>query len=209
MDSANITFENFPFLSNQQKGRIKALQDLYFSWNEKVNLISRKDIEHLYTRHVLHSLGIVKIITFKPGTRILDVGTGGGFPGIPLAIMFPDANFLLIDSTRKKIEAVAEIAKSLDLANVTTDWIRAEEMKGTFDFVVARAVTQLPLFLKWVEGKVSSKSFNDLPNGVLYLKGGDLKEELAEIKLKYRVFELSQYFEDPFFEEKKVVWCKA
>jgi len=208
MDSPNIVFENFPALSDKQKDQINILQDLYVTSNVRVNLISRKDIVHLYTRHVLHSLGIAKVIFFKPGTNIMDLGTGGGFPGIPLAILFPEVDFHLIDSTRKKIQVVGEVAESLGLKNVSSDWIRADEVKGSFDFIVARAVTQLPMLLKWVRGKVSSKSINDLPNGVLYLKGGDLGDELSGIKKEKRIFELSNYFEAPFFEEKKVVYVR-
>jgi len=182
------------------------LQELYEYWNERINLISRKDIDKLEERHILHSLAIAKIIQFKPGTKILDVGTGGGFPGIPLAIMFPETTFLLVDSTGKKIKVVNEVVDALQLMNVRAMQIRAEEMKGKFDFIVSRAVARLPLFLSWVDGRVNKKNFNSLNNGILYLKGGDLDEELSELNHPYAVYDLDINFPLEFFHTKKLVY---
>lgn len=204
--NADIIFKYFPDLTAVQKSQFNALYDLYHTWNEQINVISRKDIDELYTRHVLHSLGIAKVMEFKPGTKVLDVGTGGGFPGIPLAIMFPEANFHLIDSIGKKIKVVKGVAESLNLTNVTAEQIRAEQVAGEYDFVVSRAVTRLKPFYQWVKNKFRNESFNTLPNGILYLKGGDLHEELKEAKKKYQLFDLPEYFDEDFFETKKVVF---
>lgn len=204
--NADIIFKYFPDLTAVQKSQFNALYDLYHTWNEQINVISRKDIDELYTRHVLHSLGLVQVIKFKPGTKILDVGTGGGFPGIPLAIMFPESDFHLIDSIGKKIKVVQGVAASLNLSNVTAAQIRAEQVTDQYDFVVSRAVTRLKPFYQWVKNKFRSESFNDLPNGILYLKGGDLEEELKEAKKKCELFNLTDYFEEDFFETKKVVY---
>jgi 16S rRNA (guanine527-N7)-methyltransferase len=196
----------FPLVSTQQKNQFGQLGNLYKDWNAKINVVSRKDIEHIYLHHVLHSLGIAKIISFKPGTNILDVGTGGGFPGIPLAIMFPECNFHLVDSIGKKITVVKEVAAALGLKNVKAEQIRAEELNGQYDFVVSRAVTELSTFVNWIHKKMSPRNFNDLPNGILYLKGGDLTEELKPFAKKVRVYELKKYFAEEFFETKKVVY---
>jgi 16S rRNA (guanine527-N7)-methyltransferase len=195
----------FPDLTAEQLEKFRLIESLYMEWNSRINVISRKDMEHFYERHVLHSLGIVKVQPFLPGSVILDVGTGGGFPGIPLAIMFPETEFLLIDSIGKKIKVVNEIAKATGLLNVEARQLRAEEVTKKFDFVVSRAVTTLPDFLVWVENNLKKESRHDLKNGVLYLKGGDLETELDAIKEKYSIYNLSDYFEEAFFETKKVV----
>ena len=182
------------------------LQELYEYWNERINLISRKDIDKLEERHVLHSLAIARIIQFKPGTKVMDVGTGGGFPGIPLAILFPETKFFLVDSIGKKIKVVNEVAASLGLKNVSSQQIRAEEVDEKFDFIVSRAVTRLPEFLRWVRGKVRKRSFNSLNNGILYLKGGDLDEELNRLNARYAVYDLDINFPMEFFHSKKLVY---
>ena len=196
----------FPDLTATQMEKIDQMGELYQSWNAKVNLISRQDIDTLYERHILHSLGIAKVIQFKPGTAILDVGTGGGFPGIPLAILFPEAKFHLVDSVGKKIRVVQEIAKALELDNVNAEQVRAEKLEDTYEFVVSRAVTRLTPFVGWVRKNISRNSFHSLRNGILYLKGGDLAEEIAELNLKTRTYALSDYFTEEFFETKKVVY---
>ncbi len=180
------------------------LQELYTDWNSKINVISRKDIESLYTKHILHSLGIAKVMEFKPGADVMDVGTGGGFPGIPLAILFPETNFYLIDVIAKKIKVVQEVASALGLKNVKAEQKRAETVNQDFDFIVSRAVTNMPDFVKWVRGKIKKEQNHDLLNGILYLKGGDLTEEL-QVFQKVTLYNLSDYFEDEFFETKKVV----
>ena len=195
----------FPDLTNEQFDKFRQIEELYIEWNSRINVISRKDMEHFYEHHVLHSLGIAKVIHFTPGAQVLDVGTGGGFPGIPLAIMFPETKFLLVDSIGKKIKVVQEVAEAAGIINVEAIKARAEEVKGKFDFVVSRAVTTLPDFIKWVEGKIKRESRNTMQNGILYLKGGDLDAELAPVKNKCQVFSLSDYFEEEFFETKKVV----
>ena len=195
----------FNHLTELQQQQFAALPGLYATWNSQINVISRKDIEHLMERHVLHSIGIAKIITFASGSEILDVGTGGGFPGIPLAIMFPETEFLLIDSIGKKIKVVNEVSQALQLQNVKTLHTRAEEVNRKFDFVVSRAVTALPEFMKWVSGKIKSKNINELNNGILYLKGGDIDSELTPLHNYWKVFELNEFFMEPFFETKKVV----
>ncbi len=182
------------------------LAGLYAEWNEKINVISRKDIDNIYVHHVLHSLGIAKVLQFKPDTIILDVGTGGGFPGIPLAIMFPQVQFHLVDSIGKKITVVNAVIKACELQNVIAEQVRAEQLKSSYDFVVSRAVTQLKPFYQWVRTKVRNNSFNTLDNGILYLKGGDMKEELQELKKPYSLYKLSDYFEEEFFETKKLVY---
>jgi len=195
----------FPHLSDLQKQQFAMLPELYANWNSQINVISRKDIEHLMERHVLHSLGIANIVTFVKGTEILDVGTGGGFPGIPLAILFPDTEFLLVDSIGKKIKVVNEVASALELQNVKALQARAEDINGKFDFVVSRAVTALPEFMKWISGKIKTKNINSINNGVLYLKGGDIDSELTPLNNYWKVFELHDYFSEPFFDSKKVV----
>lgn len=196
--------KHFPNLSEVQVDQFTKLEGLYKEWNAKINVISRKDIDELYTRHVLHSLGIAKVQEFKPGTYVLDVGTGGGFPGIPLAILFPETKFYLIDVIAKKIKVVQEVANGLGLQNVKAEQIRAENVKGDFDFIISRAVTNMPDFVKWVKDKVKKKQNHDHKNGILYLKGGDLTEELQDFP-KATLYNLSDFFEDEFFETKKVV----
>jgi 16S rRNA (guanine527-N7)-methyltransferase len=201
-----LILKYFPDLTAVQRDKFSRLEALYQDWNSKVNVISRQDIDTLYERHVLHSLGIAKVIQFKAGTSVLDVGTGGGFPGIPLAIMFPETQFHLVDSIGKKIRVVQEIAASLELTNVKAEQIRAEKLEETYEFVVSRAVTRMTPFVGWVRNNISRNSFHTLRNGILYLKGGDLTEELSELKIKSRVYELSEFFEEEFFETKKVVY---
>jgi len=205
---SDLILSYFPELSSKQIEQFSKLQELYVHWNEQINVISRKDTENFYERHVLHSLGIAKVIQFKKGTKIMDVGTGGGFPGIPLAILFPDCDFLLVDSIGKKIKVVNEVAHELGLKNVTGIHERAEKVEGTFDFVVSRAVTQMPEFITWVKNKVSKTSKNSLPNGILYLKGGDLSEEMKTVKQWSKEYKLKDFFEGEFFETKKVVYVK-
>lgn len=202
----DLILNYFPNLTAEQKERFAALDGLYRDWNAKINVISRQDIDALYEKHVLHSLSIAKVVQFKPGTEILDVGTGGGFPGIPLAILFPMVDFHLVDSIGKKIKVVQEVANALGLTNVKAEQIRVEQLNTTYDFVISRAVTRLKPFLGWVRYKIHKAGNNDRPNGVLYLKGGDLTEELAEVTDRYRVYDLSDYFEEPFFETKKLIY---
>ena len=194
----------FPNLTAIQKEQFEKLDFLYHDWNEKINVISRKDIDSLYTKHILHSLGIAKIIQFEPGTYVLDVGTGGGFPGIPLAILFPETRFYLIDVIAKKIKVVQAVAEGLELKNVRAEQMRAENVKGDFDFIVSRAVTNMPDFVSWVETKIKKNNKHELKNGILYLKGGDLSEELKDFP-KATEYNLADFFEDEFFETKKVV----
>ena len=195
----------FPSLSNEQIEKLSQLQEIYREWNSKINVISRKDIDHLYLKHVLHSLGIAKVIEFKRGTQIMDAGTGGGFPGIPLAILFPEANFFLSDSIGKKIKVVNDVAKELELKNVIAQQIRIEEVNNKFDFIISRAVTSFDVFCNWIKTKINTKSFNNIPNGILYLKGGDLTEELKAVRKKTKIYDLSNFFTEDFFETKKVV----
>jgi 16S rRNA (guanine527-N7)-methyltransferase len=194
----------FQNLTAEQILQFEKLESLYKEWNSKINVVSRKDIDELYLHHVLHSLGIAKIISFKPGAKILDVGTGGGFPGIPLAILFPESQFYLVDSIAKKIKVVDEVVTGLGLTNVKTSHARAEGIKGEFDFIVSRAVTTMPTFVSWVKGKIAKSQKHDLKNGILYLKGGDLTEELQNYKTA-TLYNLSDYFTEDFFETKKVV----
>ena len=196
----------FPTLTDAQKRQIDALFDLYSDWNSKINVISRKDIENLYEHHVLHSLGIAKVIRFRPGTQIMDLGTGGGFPGIPLAILFPEVQFHLVDSIGKKVRVASEIANSIGLKNVTFRHARAEEEKGKFDFVVSRAVMPLTDLLKIIRKNISSKQQNALPNGLICLKGGELGNETMPVKNKTTLWDLKEFFEEEFFETKKVVY---
>lgn len=195
----------FPDLSEKQIEQLSKLKDLYFEWNEKINVISRKDIDELYVKHVLHSLAIAKVMKFKDGTEVLDVGTGGGFPGIPLAILFPEVNFHLVDSIQKKILVVSEVANALELKNVKAETQRVEKLKSKYDFIVSRAVTQMPKFVGWVRGKIKKENINPLPNGILYLKGGDLSEELKDFKTA-EIYPISEFFSEDFFETKKVVY---
>ena len=195
----------FPNLNERQLQLFGQLESLYAEWNAQINVISRKDFSAFYERHVLHSLAIAKFIRFKAGTKILDVGTGGGFPGIPLAIYFPDVKFHLVDSIGKKIKVVNHVYQSLDLKNVAAEQIRAEQIKEKYDFVVSRAVTQLPEFVSWIRKNISAKQINAIPNGIIYLKGGDLTSELQPFKKQVFVQEIDSYFEEEFFETKKIV----
>ena len=199
--------QQFPNLTENQRLQFEKLQFLYEDWNSKINVISRKDIDELYTRHVMHSLGIAKVLEFKSGSKIMDVGTGGGFPGIPLAILYPEVDFYLIDVIAKKIKVVNEVAIALGLKNVKAEQMRAENVKTEFDFIVSRAVTNMPDFVTWVKGKVKKTSNNELKNGILYLKGGDLTEELKDFP-KAKQHNLSDYFSDEFFETKKLVYIQ-
>lgn len=196
----------FPELGAQKLERLNKLERLYRNWNEKINVVSRKDIEHINERHILHSLSIAKIVRFAPGTTVLDVGTGGGFPGIPLAILFPETEFLLIDSIGKKIKVVEAVSASLKLENVETRQARGEKLKEEFDFITSRAVTNLPRFFQWTKAKIDRENqFNNIPNGIIYLKGGDFEDELKQIHWKRDVQPIDQLFEEAFFETKKIV----
>ncbi|MCD8072696.1 MAG: 16S rRNA (guanine(527)-N(7))-methyltransferase RsmG [Alistipes sp.] len=201
-----IIYNYFPGLDPLQKERFEALGSLYPQWNARINVISRKGEQQLYLRHVLHSMAIAKIVTFAGGARILDVGTGGGFPGIPLAIMFPEVHFTLADSIGKKIKVVGEIARKLELGNVRAVNARAESLPGRFDYVVSRAVTALPDLVGWVSGKIDKGQAGSLPNGMFCLKGGDLGEEIAAVKKKAEVYDISKLFGEEFFETKKIVY---
>ncbi len=203
--SPEIVFKYFPDLTELQRGQISLLGELYKDWNRKINVVSRKDIDELYLRHVLHSLGIAKVVEFREGTEVLDVGTGGGFPGIPLAILFPRVRFTLVDSIAKKIRVVEEVVSGLGLQNVAVVNSRVEDLNGRFDFVVSRAVAAMPTFVRWVQGKIKKKSLHTFKNGIFYLKGGDLTDELSELK-ETRIIALKDYFEEEFFETKSVVY---
>lgn len=202
----DIILRYFPNLTETQKQQFAALYDLYTDWNSKINVISRKDITNLYEHHVLHSLGIAKIIQFRPGTEIMDLGTGGGFPGIPLAILFPDTHFHLVDSIGKKVKVATEIAQAIGLKNVTTRHCRAEEEKQQFDFVVSRAVMPLTDLLKIIRKNIRKEQHNALPNGLICLKGGELDREVMPVKHQTLIYDLKDYFEEEFFETKKVVY---
>lgn len=202
----SILTKYFPDLTAEQRDRFAMLFPLYQEWNEKINVISRKDIDNLYVNHVLHSLAIAKVISFKPGAEILDVGTGGGFPGIPLAIYFPETQFHLVDSIGKKITVVKEVSKALGLKNVTAEQIRAEQIRHKYDFIVSRAVTQMKEFYGWVNNKVKRESVHTLDNGILYLKGGDLDDEMGQLKRPYSLYDLTKFFGEEFFETKKIVY---
>jgi 16S rRNA (guanine527-N7)-methyltransferase len=206
---AGLLLKYFSDLTPQQQEQYARLAELYSFWNQQINVISRKDVDLLYERHVLHSLGIAKVMGFLPGEQVLDVGTGGGFPGIPLAIMFPETSFHLVDSIGKKIKVVHEVAQALGLQNVKASHMRAEQVPGKFNFVVSRAVTQLKDFYPWVKSKFEKKSANKLPNGILYLKGGDLEQEIAESGLAVQQFFLKNYFKEEFFETKQVIYVKG
>jgi len=194
----------FPNLDNNQIQRFERLESLYHDWNIKINVVSRKDIDELYLRHVLHSLSIAKVLKFSPGTKIMDVGTGGGFPGIPLAVLFPACEFHLVDSIAKKIKVVDEVVAGLELTNVKTTHTRVEDIDETYDFIVSRAVAAMPTFVHWIKGKISKKQRNELKNGILYLKGGDLTEELSVYQTA-TIYYLSDFFKEDFFETKKLV----
>jgi 16S rRNA (guanine527-N7)-methyltransferase len=207
--TSDLLIKYFPSITAQQLQQFNQLPELYNFWNNQINVISRKDIDLLYERHVLHSLGIAKIISFLPGESVLDVGTGGGFPGIPLAILFPETQFHLVDSIGKKIKVVQEAAKALGLNNIRASHQRAEQLDEKFDFVVSRAVTQLKDFYPWVRGKFNKVSKNTFPNGILYLKGGDLAQEITESGLKVQQYYLKDYFTEEFFETKQVIYIKG
>ena len=210
MKSSVKTITNyFPNLSDIQIEQFTQLEPLYKDWNAQINVISRKDIDELYIKHILHSLGIAKVVNFKDGTKILDVGTGGGFPGIPLAILFPNVQFTLVDSIGKKIKVVNEIAERLGLENVKAYHKRAEEIEGQFDFVVTRAVTNIKKFIPWVKGKLLPETENDMKTGILFLKGGDLTQEIKESKKQVHLYPLSDYFTEEFFETKMVVYTRV
>ena len=206
MHAAQTIFHYFPDLTSLQRSQFERLDASYRDWNEKINVISRKDIDNLYINHILHSLSLAKAISFLPGASVLDVGTGGGFPGIPLAIMFPETSFNLVDSIGKKITVVKNIATELGLNNVRASQVRAELVRDEYDFIVSRAVTRLKEFYYWVNKKVKRDSRHALDNGILYLKGGDLEEEMAELKRPCQLFNISDYFKEEFFDTKKIVY---
>jgi len=203
-----IILKYFPDLTPDQIDKFRKLRELYSYWNSQINVVSRKDIDELYERHVLHSLAISEVIKFSPGSEILDIGTGGGFPGIPLAILFPESNFHLVDSIGKKIKVVNEVSQSLGLRNIQAEHIRAEQVKNKFDFIVSRAVTNLSSFKNWIKGKIKKEQINSLKNGVLYLKGGDLTQEIKESGLNCQLFPLNEYYSEDFFETKSIVYWK-
>lgn len=202
----DIILKYFPSLTERQREQFAALLPLYEEWNAQINVISRKDMEHFYEHHVLHSLAIAKVIQFKPMAEVLDVGTGGGFPGVPLAILFPDARFTLIDSIGKKIKVVNDVVGRLSLTNTKVQQIRAEQLEGEFDFVVSRAVTTLGEFVPWVKRKISKTQYHQQHNGIFYLKGGDLTDELFSFRHKVRMWDISDFFEEEYFETKKVIY---
>ncbi len=202
--NTDLILKYFPELTDTQTRQFTAMAGLYQDWNQKINVVSRKDVDELYLRHILHSLGIAKVISFLPGSRVLDVGTGGGFPGIPLAVLFPETQFTLVDSIGKKIRVVKEVIDGLGLNNVNAVHSRVEELQGSFDFIVSRAVAAMPSFVRWVDGRIRQKSVHPLKNGILYLKGGDLTEELQGFS-KAHIYPLSEYFKEDFFDTKVVV----
>lgn len=208
MEGIDLILHYFPDLSTKQRKQFEALEGLYNDWNSQINVISRKDTDNFYERHVLHSLAIAKVMPFSDGSSILDIGTGGGFPGIPLAILFPNCDFLLVDSIGKKIKVVNEVADALELTNVRGMHERAEKVNAQFDFIVSRAVTAMPKFLQWTKGKFLKENRNDFKNGILYLKGGDLSEEMATVKKAVQYFPISDFFTEDFFETKKVVYVR-
>lgn len=208
MDGVELILKYFPDLSEVQIAQFEQLGSLYEEWNAQINVISRKDTDHFYERHVLHALAISKVMEFADGSKILDIGTGGGFPGIPLAILYPKCDFLLVDSIGKKIKVVNEVAAAVGLTNVRAIHDRAENVKEQFDFIVSRAVTAMPKFLGWTKGKFLKENKNPLKNGILYLKGGDLKEEMSTVMKAVQYFDIAQHFEGEFFETKKVVYVR-
>jgi len=206
--NSEIIFRYFPDLTERQKEQFKSLDELYHYWNARINVISRKDIDNLYPHHILHSLGIAKVISFLPGEKVLDVGTGGGFPGIPLAILFPDTHFHLVDTIGKKIKVVNEVSQAIGLKNLAATHARAEQINGKFNFIISRAVTQLKEFHPWIKDKFSKESRNAIQNGILFLKGGDLAQEIKESGLKAELIPLSDHFKEEYFETKFVVYIK-
>ena len=209
MSETSIIEKYFPLLTPVQKVQFGKLKELYLIWNSQINVISRKDMDAFYEHHVLHSLSIAKIISFKKGSHITDVGTGGGFPGIPLAILFPDVHFYLVDSIGKKIKVVNAVINELQLSNIKAKQLRAEDIKEKTDFVLSRAVVTLPVLYEWVKNKFKKNSFNDLPNGIIALKGGDIKEEVEKFDDKTKVYEIKNYFKEDFFETKKMIYLPA
>ncbi|MDB2656773.1 16S rRNA (guanine(527)-N(7))-methyltransferase RsmG [Crocinitomicaceae bacterium] len=208
MEGIELILQYFPNLTEKQREQFADLEILYNDWNSQINVISRKGTDNFYERHVLHSLAIAKVMSFKDGSKILDVGTGGGFPGIPLAILYPECDFLLVDSIGKKIKVVNHVAQALKLTNVKGIHERAEKIDQQFDFIVSRAVTAMPKFLNWTKGKFLKENKNDLKNGILYLKGGDLSEEMKTVKKAVQYFDIPDFFEGEFFETKKVVYVR-
>lgn len=206
MDTFSLVTSYFPDLTEDQKDKFSRLEELYRDWNARINVISRKDMDHFWVHHVLHSLAIAKIIRFRPGTKIMDVGTGGGFPGIPLAILFPEAEFYLVDSIGKKIKVVEGVRDALGLKNIKAQQIRVEQVTEKQDFIVSRAVTAFPAFVGWVKGKIRRESRNELPNGILYLKGGDFEDELKPFAGRVNVYAIPDFFSEDFFETKKVIY---
>ena len=204
----DIILKYFPHLTEEQIIKFRMLDELYHDWNSKINVISRKDIDNLYEHHVLHSLGIAEVIRFKPSTKVMDLGTGGGFPGIPLAIMFPETSFHLVDSIGKKIKVCQEVANALSLQNVSTQWCRAEEIKDKYHFVVSRAVMPLAELVKIIRKNISKEQINALPNGIICLKGGELEKETLPLKKQTQIYPLTDYFEEPYFKTKKVVYTQ-